>query len=291
MGNVRAMVLIPTTGNRGKLLPYSVGSIQNQTIKEIEIFIVGDGVTKETREIIRKLIDEDSRIQFFDFPKHERRGEIYRHKILQKARGEFVCYLCDRDLMLPDHLETMESLLREYNFVSTTYIDVKEDQTLNIDQYIEYYGAAVENDQSLVQLGAISLSNVAHTRKLYHDLPFGWRTTPEDEYTDVYMWKQFMAHPDCNAWSHTKPTILYFKRGDFPGKSVEKREKELSVWSKKIKNEADIQRIKDEAFQGLLNDRLQLRFRLRSYFLLKGYTLSEALQKAFQKVSNLLKRP
>ena len=40
-----ATVVLPTTGDRGPLLPYSVGSILSQTVRNIEVFIMGDGVT------------------------------------------------------------------------------------------------------------------------------------------------------------------------------------------------------------------------------------------------------
>lgn len=293
MITLKATIIVPTTGNRGALLPYSIGSIQNQTVQEIEIFIMGDGVTDETKQVIQKLKSDDIRIKFFDHPKHERRGEIYRHQALQEAKGEMVCYLCDRDLMLPDHVETMLGLLEKYNFVSTTFINVKENQGLNINQYISYYGPASENDDKEVQKGNISLSNVAHSLELYHQLPYGWRTTPGDEYTDIYMWKQFLAHPQCNAYSHIWPTILYFKRGDFPGASVEAREKELAVWYERISNGEEIEQIKDEAFKGLLLERRRLRlFRNHhpSKILIKGYTLKEVPQKILKKISNIVSR-
>lgn len=295
MSKLKVTVIVPTTGNRGALLPYSVGSIQNQTVQDLEIFIIGDGITDETKQMIQKLKSEDSRIKFFDYPKHERRGEPYRHQALQEAKGEMVCYLCDRDLMLPDHVETLSHILEEYNFASTTYIDAKEDRTLSISQYIDYYGAASQNKKKLVYPGGISLSNVGHTLDLYHQLPFGWRTTPRGNFTDVYMWQQFLIHPACNAYSHHKPTILYFKRGHFPGASVSVREKDLEFWSKKITNQNDIEQIKTEAFRGLLLEKKLLKSFMvkmyRSKISIRGHTPSEVFEKVLQKVSNLLKKP
>ena len=91
---IKATVLVPTTKGRGVLLPYSIGSIQQQTIKEIEIFIIGDGVDEATREVIVDLMKVDNRIKFFDNPKGTRRGETYRHKaLMEAAKGEIVCYL------------------------------------------------------------------------------------------------------------------------------------------------------------------------------------------------------
>lgn len=293
MSTTVATVIVPTTGNRGVLLPYSVGSIQEQTLRDIEIFIIGDGVTDDTREIIKKLSNEDSRIRFFDHPKHERRGEPYRHQALQQAKGRIICYLCDRDLMLPNHLDTMNELLTDYNFASTTYIDVRADQSLNISQYIGYYGPASKTKKGQFKAG-ISLSNTGHTLELYHQLPFGWRTTPQNFYTDIYMWSQFHSLPECNAYSHTEPTIMYFKRGHFPGASVAEREKDLARWAPEMSSEKNIELIKAEAFKGLLTERQQLRVYKRNVkktnILIRGYQVSKAPAKILQMASMLLKK-
>ena len=114
-----ATVMVPTTAGRGPLLPISIGSILSQTVRDFELFIMGDGVDAATRIVIHDLMRHDARIRFFDHPKHERRGEPHRHAALAEARGKFICYLCDRDLMLPYHLEALEHLLCDSVFAHT----------------------------------------------------------------------------------------------------------------------------------------------------------------------------
>lgn len=289
MGPKKATIVLPTTGNRGALLPYSIGSIQNQTLDNIEIFVIGDGVSDETRKVIQQLQSEDDRIKFFDHPKHKRRGEVYRHQALQEAKGEIVSYLCDRDLMLPNHVETLHTLLQDYNFAFTAFIRVREDHSVMFDNYSKYFGPASEAPKKFVYQGNAALSSVGHTLAFYHKLPHGWRTTPEGQYTDVYMWKQFLAHPQCNAYSHTETTLLYFKRGNFPGAPVSVREKELKEWSEKISTKEGIEEIKKEALNGLMHDRLRLRVRvIKSPFIsIKGYDLKEI---PFQVLKRLKKK-
>lgn len=289
MSKTEFTIILPTTGNRGALLPYSVGSIQNQTNQNFELFIIGDGVTEEAKKIIYNLKGEDPRITFFDHPKHERRGEVYRHQALKQAKGKYVAYICDRDLWLPKHLETMKRFLSDYNFVSTTFINVREDQSVNIGQYIGYYGAASEHKGAGNRVG-ISLSNACHTLDLYNRLPYGWRTTPKGKFTDIYMWAQFHSSALCNAYSHPCPTVLYFKRGHFPGISVSERQKELAVWSEKIKTPDDIQSLVDEAYKGLLLEWRELKNRSRSAVLIKGNKLKDVPGKIIQKVSSRLKK-
>ena len=257
MSSCEATVIIPTTGDRGALLRYSVASVRNQTVQDLEIHIVGDGVSSAARDVIMEMKKKDSRIFFHDFPKHERRGEPYRHQVIKKSRGRNIFYLCDRDLMLPNHIETVSGLLKNHNFVSTTYIDVKKDKRLNIDQFIRYFGPGSTVEPGRRKVG--TLSCIGHSRQMYDRLEFGWRTTPINKPTDVHMWEQFISHPECNTFSSPRPTILWFKRGNYPGDPVEERAAELDFWFKVISTRQGIDDVFWTALSGLLLERNELR--------------------------------
>jgi hypothetical protein len=72
------------------------------------VLVVGDGVATR-RELMAELVAADARVRFFDSPKasawrdHRRRAT--------GGRGQIVCYLCDDDLWLPDHVEHLRELL------------------------------------------------------------------------------------------------------------------------------------------------------------------------------------
>jgi hypothetical protein len=57
---------------------------------------------------------------------------------------------------------------------------------------------------------AIPLSGAAHTRAFYARLPHGWRTSPEDVWTDLHMWRQILAVPDVRVAFGEHPTVLVF---------------------------------------------------------------------------------
>ncbi len=107
---IAATVVIPTH-DHGPLLNYSIGSVLAQTVRDIEVFVIGDGVPDVTRTLIRRMMDADARIRFWDHPKGQRLGEVYRHIALAEARGRIVCYLSDDDLWLPNHIENVGHLL------------------------------------------------------------------------------------------------------------------------------------------------------------------------------------
>ena len=234
----KATVILPTTGDRAPLLRHSVTSVQRQTVKELELFVIGDGLEEATRSVIRDMAATDPRIHLFDHPKHARRGEVYRHAALAEASGNIVCYLCDRDLWLPDHVATHYAQLREHDFSTTMHYYVSpEHQLYRMGSPEPWYGRVGEHSPARARSDAYQLTSVAHTLAAYRRLPHGWRTTPEGIYTDRYMWAQFMAVPDLRIYHGYRPTFLYFKRGNYPGWPVAKREPELRHWTEVLLEE------------------------------------------------------
>ncbi len=267
---IKATVILPTTKERAPVLPYSVGSILKQTLSEIEVFIIGDGVDEDTRQVIHSLMQEDRRIRFFDHPKGDRRGEVYRHRALSEdAKGEIVCYLLDRDLMLPNHIERMYDHLQAHNFCIHSSLSVLENHDVEFARK-PFFGQYKHTDGlSPATKGHYLFSQVGHTLGFYKELPFGWRVTPPSVPTDIYMWKQFMAHPSLNLLSTEEPTILYFKRGDHPGWSAERRAKDLSKFYSLMASHEAVQGFERLATFNLLKERARL---LSEPIILRGKT-------------------
>jgi glycosyltransferase involved in cell wall biosynthesis len=219
-----ATVLIPTH-EHVESLRHAVAGVQQQTLQDFELFIVGDGVSDASRALITELVAADSRIRFFDFPKGPRKGEVHRHQALQHARGRFVAYLGDDDIWLPNHLEVLGALLAAADFGHTLQvgIDAKGD--------FVFLAADLENpafrQQMLTELfNRFDFTFAGHTIEAYRRLPHGWRTTPPDfPWTDLYMWRQFLAEPWCrarsaivptgvNTWTHLRPQLSDRERAD-----------------------------------------------------------------------------
>lgn len=226
-----ATVLIPTH-NHGPLLRQAVTCALTQTITEIEVFIIGDGVSELTRAVVMELRQEP-RIRFFDHPKSPRTGEPYRHAALAEAQGEIVCYLADDDLWLPQHIETMRRLLAAADFAHAPYFMVDGEGVLRApmtaDLALPYY-----RDQMLAGTNYIPLCCGAHTLEFYRRLPHGWRTTPLGTPTDLYMWQQILAYPGCRAISSLRPTALNFPAPLRRDWSMAQRAAELETWRRRI---------------------------------------------------------
>jgi GT2 family glycosyltransferase len=105
----RFTVLLPTH-NRADVIGFSIRSILAQTEQDFELFVVGDGCTDATADVVARF--EDRRIRWFDFEKAPFSGYANRNIALRQASGELIAYAQHDDLMLPDHLALLGSAMR-----------------------------------------------------------------------------------------------------------------------------------------------------------------------------------
>lgn len=223
----RATVVIPTHDHADTLLR-SIPTAQRQTLQDIEILVVGDGVPDRTREIMASFVRDDPRIRFFDNPKAARNGEIHRAAALRGARGHIACYLGDDDLWLPDHLEWMERALAEADFAHSLHLQADPDGKLwpiFFDLRLPIYRESLQRRPN-----GFGLSFGGHTMEAYRRLPEGWRTTPAGLPTDLFMWQQFMAQDWCRPTSLMRPTAIHFPSPMRRGWSLAQRTAELDRW-------------------------------------------------------------
>jgi GalNAc5-diNAcBac-PP-undecaprenol beta-1,3-glucosyltransferase len=226
-----ATVLIPTH-DHGPTLLRSVRSALAQTVPELEVLVIGDGVPDVTRELLAELTAADERVRFFDHPKGPRHGELYRHAALQEARGEIVCYLCDDDLWLPGHVEHLRELLAESDFAHSLpfWIDPNGAiHPLRVDLSLPHFRALF-----LAGENRIPLSHAGHTLELYRRLPEGWRTTPDGIYTDLYMFQQILGVPGCRVAAGAKATVVNLPSPERRGWTLDERVAELDRYAARL---------------------------------------------------------
>lgn len=253
--SVAATVIVPTHDHGPTLRP-SLGSVLAQTVEDIEVFVIGDGVPEVTREIVGALSRTDERVRFFDHPKGPRHGELYRHEALAQARGEIVCYLSDDDLWFPEHVETMKTLLDRHDFANSLPVHVTVEGV--VASLVVDLGDPRFPERMLGGTSFIPLSCGAHTLDAYRRLPEGWSTTPPGIYTDLFMWQKFLRQPGCRAQSGTLPTLLLFPSRGRRDSTSNERVEELERWASKVADGRWRQDFITEVLDSTLRDRARI---------------------------------
>jgi glycosyltransferase involved in cell wall biosynthesis len=246
-----ATVVIPTF-NHGTTLGLAVKTALNQTVP-IEIFIIGDGVPESSRAMISSLATNNPNIRFFDHPKHISRGEPYRHAALQEARGRIVCYLCDRDLWLPNHVERMAVLLESADFAHSLSLHILPEKSYCF--FPVNLTMAEHRLRMLTRFNRVAFSCAAHTLAFYRRLERGWETTPPGKPTDWHMFQQFLANEDCRCASSNYPSAITFPSPPRLNWSEEQRIAELQIWAARLTDNATRQTLVQEILEAAILDR------------------------------------
>lgn len=199
-------VMIPTH-NHTHTIGYAIQSVQRQVFVDFELFVVGDGAPAATRDVVLALAAADSRIRYFDFPKGRRRGEENRATAMNDASGRIVCYCCDDDLWLPDHLDSMVALLE--------HADVGHSQTVEIDEYDRIHASGggigdpiIRKIMSEAPYYNTGLTTIGHTMAAYRRLPNGWPPAPENTTSDLHLLRSFFAIEGLRFAHELQPSTI-----------------------------------------------------------------------------------
>ncbi|RBN50309.1 glycosyltransferase family 2 protein [Flavobacterium psychrolimnae] len=100
------ITIIMATYNRAHFIMETLESIQNQSFKNWECLIIDDGGTDDTKKILVPILEQDDRFQFLKRSYKYKKGlPGCRNCGLDIAKGEFIVFFDDDDLVHPDNLK------------------------------------------------------------------------------------------------------------------------------------------------------------------------------------------
>jgi len=242
----RASILVPTH-NRPGTLPFSVGSALAQTESDLEVIIIGDGVTPEVRRTAQDLVAHDSRVVFLDLPKGENHGEVHRDTAIGSARSDAIFYLCDDDLLMPSHVSDLLGLLH----AGRTFV-----QSLNgwidLDGVIHRSPGWLDDPVSVSWVmqprwnyNFISLTGTAHSRRFYQEVGHPWSATPAGDWPDRYQWRMMLYQRGFSGATSRRMTALQFPASEPARAGITERRQlaEIKHWAKRIQQPGAQQQI------------------------------------------------
>jgi succinoglycan biosynthesis protein ExoW len=245
-------------------LPCAIESVLGQTIGDFELAIVCDGAPAETVECARRYAERDPRVKVSVFPKGERFGEAYWHKVLSEASSRYVAHIEDDDLWFPSHLEEMERLLLTADFGNLLHVWAMPDgslETLPADLTSPKFRQRML-DQRFNRFG---FSVCGYRLDAYRRLPEGWTPAPKGVWPDLHMWRKFLRQEDLRCDTRMAITALVLAHHLWPNASLEERAHESRKWFDRILDEHERAKIVETAWRSIVDRELQAEIRLAKY--------------------------
>lgn len=231
----RATVIIATY-NWATVLPYSIGSVLDQTSEDFELLVIGDGCTDESAEVVEAI--NDPRVQWHNLPENTKHQTGPNNEGLRLASGQVIAYLGHDDLWLPRHLEALlEAVDDGASIAASSCLIVAPDGRHAIlpDAHL----ADDRNTRSAGPVNWIPPSSLVHDRRLAIEVG-GWRV-PRDTGIDAPqtdLWNRMIARVGS---PHRVPRITCVKiaAGARPGVYRSRPCHEQAYWLQRIRQSDD----------------------------------------------------
>lgn len=187
-------VVIPTY-NRTETLPRAINSVINQSYSNWELYIIDDGSTDNTKELIQREYSSDSRIYFVERPVSRPKGANSCRNIgAEEGSGKYVAYLDSDDEWLSEHLKSKVVKLEKTNakFIFGSFSVKKNDDVydfrckLNKNKRVDYYLAEegdIRTSSFVVERSAFLKIKFDEKLKKHQDWDFALRFCDEFNYT------------------------------------------------------------------------------------------------------------
>lgn len=233
------------------LLPFAVQSVRRQRRTDWELFIICDGAPPETVAMAGEFARTDARIRVRAHPKGERHGEVHRHHALLEATGALVCQIADDDLWLPHHLDEIEALLGAADFGHVLQVAVNRSGEVSVIP--SDLGQREQRERMLRErYNTFGPTVCGYRRTAYAALGTGWGPAPKEIWSDLFMWRKFLAAPGLVYATRMAVTALSFPSPDRTDMDLVERAAETARWSERTADPAFAREIEQLALASLV---------------------------------------
>ncbi|MDF9528495.1 glycosyltransferase family 2 protein [Bacillus cereus] len=191
--------IILTSYNKPSLINQVIESVLMQTYKEWELFIMDDNSCPETINVIKNYL-EDSRITYKNSFIQD--GERYKttryatliNEALPLTCGDYICYLTDDTIYLPNRLAEMLSFLEKHPEIDVVY---SSQYVKHVDYNLQPTNEFVREASKILYTAAnvVDHCSIMHTKrillKVYEKYCGYWDTNPLYWFVgDAMFWKR-----------------------------------------------------------------------------------------------------
>ena len=159
-------VIIPVY-NVENYLEECLNSVQHQTYTNIEVILVNDGSTDNSKHICERYCKEDSRFQLLN---QENQGlSAARNNGVAASTGEFISFVDSDDIILPNYLETLIHYMTDEIDIVESQFTVSKEEFLD-ERFKELTILFEGNSEEAVKIFPKHVLNVNAVTKLYRRL-------------------------------------------------------------------------------------------------------------------------
>ena len=239
----RFLVLLPIT-RPPHLLEIAVETVLRQSEQDFELHIISDGTPEATRQKIVSLCRTDSRLTAHLLPKGRRNGEYYRDPIIRGSKALYVCQIADDDLWFPSHLAQIAELLALADFGHTLQTEAAPGFRL-LPLLGDITDPEISQRMLLNPFNIFGPTACGYTREAYLRLDPGWEAAPEGVFSDLFMWRKFLARGDIRCRSRSVFTNLQPSAVHHRGSSLMERRAINRKWLEIISDGSKLARLED----------------------------------------------
>lgn len=208
----KVSVVIPAH-NLAKYLPYTIQSVQAQTMENFECLIVDDQSTDETPEIARAIVSLDIRFRYLRTYENLKLSSV-RNLGAAKALGKYIVYVDADDMLTPNALELLSNALDQDRSIHIAYgsLDlITEDghytKRNRFPQDFDWYGQMAHQNQ---------IPTAAMMRREVIEQAAGWRSR-QWRAEDAEFWSRVTSFGYRAKKITDATTLLYRVRNDSKG--------------------------------------------------------------------------
>ena len=142
----------------------TINSVLNQTYTDWELFIINDGSTDKSKDIIKPFL-QDKRINYIY---QENQGvSVARNNGLSKCKGDFIALLDADDVWLPNNLEKRVAFFKNHTDIDWIFgnIELINQKGEKINQTIEGSDSNILNDLLLWNGNIITIPSTITLKK------------------------------------------------------------------------------------------------------------------------------
>lgn len=97
--------IVTATYNSTHYLNYAIRSVLQSDFDDWELIVIGDHCTDDTEDLVVSF--NDPRISFVNLPENSGQQAKPNNVGVERARGEYLCFLNHDDMFMPDHFSAM----------------------------------------------------------------------------------------------------------------------------------------------------------------------------------------